>query len=293
MHSNVRAGLHERRHALGIVAGVDARTHHVALVRVQHLVGVGLVRVVVLAKHERHQAVVRVHDGQGVQLVVPDYVVGSLERGVGRRNDEFLARGHEVRHLLVQAHARQPIVAAGHDAQKLAVRGAVVGNGHGGVAVFLLERHHVAQRHVGREVGIGGDEAGLVVFDARDHGRLVGDGLVAVDERQAALGGQRHSHAVVGHGGHDGRHHGDVKRKRALLLAFAVFHKRSLQAHGRRHARCRRMPRNQQVLVEGTGRLVEIVGHGLLHLRSAWDGCRPSADLRAGRRPLIGCYPLL
>ena len=179
------------------------------------------------------------------------------------------------------------------------MRRAVIGDGHSGVSMLLLEGHHVGQRHVGREVSVGSDEAGLVVFDACDHGRLILDGLVAVDERQAALGGQRHRHAVVGHGGHDGRHHRDVKRKRALFLAFAVLHKRSLQAHSRRHARCRGMSRNQQVLVEGTGRLVEVVGHGssICGRRGLRMGAARVSQ-RGGRKhpvkhPLLGCCLLL
>ncbi len=259
---HVGAGLDKRRHTLGVVAGVDARAHHVALVGVQKLVGIGLVGVVVLAEHERHQMVLGVHDGQRVQLVIPDDVVGGLQRGAIRSHHELLARRHEVGHLLVHGHAGEAVVALGHDAEQLTVGASVIGDGHGGMPVLLLQSHYLLERHVGGEVCVGGDEAGLVVLHAGHHGGLVLDGLVAVDERQTALGGERHGHLVVGHGGHDGGNHRHGKRERALLLALAVLHQRGLQADARRNAIGRRMARNQQVLVECAGRFIEIVGHG-------------------------------
>ena len=225
-------------------------------------------RVVVLAEHQVHEAIVVVHHGQGVQLVVPDDVVGNLEAGVGRSHDHLLARGHEVGHLRVHGHTGQTVVAIGDHAHQLAVRRTVGGDGHGGVTVLLLEGYHVGQRHLGREVRVAGDEAGLVVLDASDHSGLVLDGLGAVHERQAAFGSKRDGHAVVGHSLHDGGHHGDVQRD-GRLLATAVLHERRLQAHILRDAFCRRVTGYQQVLVERAGRLIEIVGHELLHLRSA------------------------
>ena len=55
--------------------------------------------IVVLAEDEVQQVVVLVHDGQGVELVVPDDVVGLFQGGGGGGGDELLARGHEVTHL--------------------------------------------------------------------------------------------------------------------------------------------------------------------------------------------------
>ena len=218
--------------------------------------------VVVLAEHERHQVVVGIHDGQGVQFVVPDDVVGLFKRGVGRGHHELLARGHEVGHLLGQLHAGEAVVALGDDAEQLAVGRAVLGDGHGGMAVLLLQVHHLFESHIGREVRVRGDEAGLVVLHAGHHGGLIFNGLVAVDERQTALGGQGHGHLVVGHGGHDGRHHGHRQLHGAVFLALAVLHQRRFQADRSRHAINRGVARDQQILVEGTGRFIEIVGHG-------------------------------
>ena len=46
---------------------------------------------VVLAEDEVHQVAVLVHDGQGVELVLPDDVVGLLQGGAGRGRDELLS----------------------------------------------------------------------------------------------------------------------------------------------------------------------------------------------------------
>ena len=146
---HVGAGLDKQRHALGVVARVDARTHLVGLVRVQHLVGVRLMGIVVLAEHQIHQVVLVVHHRQRVQLVVPDDVVGNLQAGIHGRHDHVLARRHEAGHLLVHGHTRQTVVAVRHHAHQLAVRRAVLGHGHGGVAVLVLEGHHVGKRHLG------------------------------------------------------------------------------------------------------------------------------------------------
>ena len=288
---HVGTGLHQRRHALGVVARVDARAHHVALVRVQHLVGIRLMRVVVLAEHQVHEAIVVVHHGQGVQLVVPDDVVGNLEAGVGRSHDHLLARGHEVGHLRVHGHTGQTVVAIGDHAHQLAVRRTVGGDGHGGVTVLLLEGYHVGQRHLGREVRVAGDEAGLVVLDASDHSGLVLDGLGAVHERQAAFGSKRDGHAVVGHSLHDGGHHGDVQRDGGLFAALEL-HERRLQADFGGNALGRRIAGNEQVLVKGSGRLVEIVCHDSSICGRCGVGV-PRSAYRSAVHPLLRCYPLL
>ena len=249
---HVGACLDQRRHALGVVAGVDARAHDVALVAVEHFIGVGLVAVVVLAEHHVNQIALGINQRQGVQLVIPDDVVGDLEGGVLGGGDQLLERGHELGDLLLAGHAGQAVVALGDDAEQLAVGGSIVGDGHGGVTRLLLQGHNLVKRHVGGKVGVGLDETSLVVLHAGDHGGFLLDGLVAVDEAQTALGCQGDGHVVVGHGGHDGADHGDIERKRALFLALAVLDQRGFQAHRRRNARSRRMTRYQKILVERT-----------------------------------------
>ncbi len=78
---DIGTGLDEQRHALGIVAGVDARADDVALVLVQQLVDVLLVGVIVLAEHHILQVAFLIDERQGVDLVVPDDVVAVMQAG--------------------------------------------------------------------------------------------------------------------------------------------------------------------------------------------------------------------
>ena len=247
---HVGARLDQRGNALGVVTGVDAGAHDVALVGIEHLIGVRLMGIVVLAEHHVGERVVFVHERQRVQLVIPDDIVSNLKRSVRRRHDQLLARGHELGNLLVAAHAGKAVIALGDHAEQLTVRRTVIGDGHGGVVGGLLQRDDLIERHVGGKVGVGLDEPGLVILHALDHGGFLLDGLVAVDEGKAALGGKGHGHVVVGDGGHDSGHHRDVQRKRALLFALAILDERRFQADRRRNARSRRVTRHQKILVE-------------------------------------------
>jgi len=75
---NVNTGFQQSGNSLGVVTGVDARADKVALLGVQQFLRIGLVGGVVLAEYEVHQMIVLVHDGQGVQLVLPNDIVGFL-----------------------------------------------------------------------------------------------------------------------------------------------------------------------------------------------------------------------
>ena len=157
--------------------------------------------IVVFAEGHIDKTVFGIDKGKAVELVLPDDVVCFLEGGLRGSNDELFARGHEIDDLGVQRHAGQTVVALSHHTEQLTVGLAVVGNGHGGVARCLLELEHLIERHIRRKGCIAYDESRLVLLYARDHGSLVFDGLVAVDEGQTALGCKRHGHAIVGDGG--------------------------------------------------------------------------------------------
>ena len=176
--------------------------------------------VVVLAEDDAHEVVVVVDDGQGVELVVPDDVVGDLEADVLVAHDELLTRGHELGDLLLVVIAAGTIVTAGDDTQELALGGAVVGDRHGGVTGLVLELDDLLHGHVGGQRGIGLDEAGLVILDGLNHGGLGLGGLGTVDEGQAALGSERDTHVDARDGLHDGGNHGDVQGDCRLLTAL-------------------------------------------------------------------------
>ena len=141
------------------------------------------------------------------------------------------------------------------------MRRAVLGDGHGGMAGAVLEVHDLGHRHVGREGGVGHDEARLVILHGLDHGGLGLGGLVAVDEAHAALGGERDAHLLAGDGLHDGRDHGDVQADGGLLAALELD-ERGLEVHIRRDALRGRVAGHQQVLRERVGFTGKEHGHG-------------------------------
>ena len=208
--------------------------------------------VVVLAEHDADQVVVVIDDGQGVELLVPDEVVGVLQGDVLVAHDELGAGRHELGDLLGVVVARGTIVAARHDAEQLAARGAVVGDGHGGVTGLLLEGDDLLHRHIGRERGVGLDEAGLVVLDRLDHGGLGLGRLGTIDEGDAALGGERDAHVDAGDGLHDGGNHRDIEGDLRLLAALEAG-QRGLERHVVGDALRGRVARDQQVLRESMG----------------------------------------
>ena len=227
---------------------------------VEQFVRIGLVLLVVLAEYHVHKVVVVVNDGQRVQLVVPNNVVGFLQRGACGANDELFTGGHELRYGRVEIHAGKAIVAAGNNTQQLALALTVFGNGHGGMAALFLQRNNVAKRCVGGKVGIATYETGLVVLYAANHCGLVFDGLRAVDKRNATLLSQGNSHAVVGNSLHDCGNHGDRKLQ-SRLFTLLVSYKRSGKVNLFGDALRRRVTRYKQVLIESTRGFVEIMCH--------------------------------
>ena len=259
---HVHTGLQQSGDPLFIVPGVDARAYQVALLVVQQLQGVGLVGGVVLAEDEVQQMVLLVHNGQGIELVFPDDVVGFLQGGVRGSRYQLLPGGHEGPHLVGRLHTGDPVVPAGHNAQQLSVGGAVVGDGHGGEAVFGLQVQHIRQGVFRGQVGGGGDEARLVVLDPGDHGGLALNGLGAEDEADAALLGQCDGQGIIGDGLHHGRGHGDIQAQGRLLLTLAVFDERGLQADAVRNALLGRIAGHQKVLAEGVAGFGIVISHG-------------------------------
>ena len=259
---HVHTGLQQGRNSLRIVPGVDARTHQIALLSIQQLLGVGLVRGVVLPEDEVQQVVVFVHDGQAVQLVLPDDVVGLFQRGLRGGGDQLLPGSHEGGNLVRRLHAGDPVVPAGHDAKELTVGGAVIGDGHGGEAVLCLQRQNICQSVLRGQIGSRGDEAGLVVLDPGDHGRLALNGLRAENEADAALLRQCNGQRVIGHRLHNGGSQGNVQGNGGLFLALAELDQRRLQADLIRDAILGSVAGHQKVLAEGVAGFGIVISHG-------------------------------
>ena len=246
---HIHAGLHQGGDPLGIVPGVDAGAHHIALLGVQQLQRVALVGVIVLAEHEAHQMAVVGDNGQGVELVIPDNVVGCFQTGALGSGDDFLHGGHKLADGGGGVHAADPVVTAGDQAQQLAGTGAVIGDGHGGVAGALLQSQYVRQGVTQAQVGVAEYKAGLVVFDLTDHFGLLVNGLGDIDESDAALLGQSDAHLLTGDRLHDGGDHGDVHGQGALLALFELHH-RGLERDVGRDALGGGVTGNQQIFVK-------------------------------------------
>ena len=259
-HQHVRAGLHQSGHPLLIVPGVDAGAYHIALPAVQQFQRVALVGIVVLAEHETHQTAVSRHDGQGVELMIPDNVVGLLQAGALRGGNHLFRRGHEFRHTGGGIHAADPVVPAGNQPQQLSGAGAILRDGHGGVPRLLFQSQHIRQRIRYPQVGVADHKAGLVILHLPHHGGLRFNGLGHIDEGNAPLPGQSDAHLLAGNRLHHGGHHRHVHGQGALLPLFEPHH-RGLQGHVGRDALLRGVARHQQVLAEGMGRLLKKIRH--------------------------------
>ena len=225
-NQHIHAGFHQRGYPLLIVAGVDARTYHIALLAVQQFQRVALVGIIVLAEHKAHQPPLCGNDGQGVQLVIPDDIVSRFQAGSLRRGDNLLHRGHELRHAGGGIHTANPVVTAGDQAQQLPGAGAVLRDSHGGMAGFLLQGQHIRQRIRYPEVGIADHEPGFVILHLPNHGRLRLNGLGHIDKSDAALFSQRNAHLLAGHSLHHGGNHGYVHRQGTFLALFEPHHRR-------------------------------------------------------------------
>ena len=95
-----------------------------------------------------------IDDRKRIELVIPDDIVSLFQRCAVGGNDQALARRHKVGNALGRIHAGNAVIAAGDDAEQLAMRGAVFGDGHRRVAVRLVKRDHIGERIGGREVDI-------------------------------------------------------------------------------------------------------------------------------------------
>ena len=278
---HVRSGGQQGGDPLLIVSAINACTHQVPLLAVQQLQRILLVAGVVLAEHEVHQLALCVHNGQGIQLMGPDDVVGFLQSGFRRGGDQLFQRRHEGGHLLLGAHAADPVVTAGHNAQQPAGGGAVLGDGHGGVAVLGLQGQHICQGVFRGQIACGDNEACLMALYPCHHGGLGLDGLCAVDERKSAFLGQCDGKLIVRHGLHDSAHQRNVQGNGGLFLTLPVLGQCRTQGYVGRNAILSRVPGNQQILAEGVAGFLIVIRQSdtsSIYLRKA--SLRPQAGLK-------------
>ena len=225
---NIDARVDERRNAFRIVACIDACTDDVALVVVGQLQLIFLVVRVVLAEHHIAQALILVDERQHVELVLPDEIVGERQGGRIRIGpDELLERRHERMHFRIERHAGDTVVTARHDADELAVRGAVFRDRHGRMSRLSEKIEHPTECRIRTDVRVTADKARFIVLHTRDHRRLCLDGLRAIDERYTALLGEGNRHRVVGDCLHDRRGQRDIHRERRLFITTKFDERRA------------------------------------------------------------------
>ena len=245
---HIRTSLQQGRYALCIVARVDAGADDVALVLIDELELMFFVVRVILAEDHVAQALVLVDERQHVELVLPDQVVGLRQRRcVSIRIDEFLERRHERLGLRVEAHARDAVVTARHDAQELARRRAVFRDSHRRMARLLQEVENLAERRRRLDVGVTADKTGFVVLDAGYHGSFCFNALRAVDEGNATLFCKCDCHLVIRDCLHDGRRHRDVHRD-LRFFTLLELHERRLERYIIRDTFIRRIPWDEKIL---------------------------------------------
>ena len=206
---------------------------------------------VVLTEYEIFQASVLIHDGKGIELMLPDDIVCNLQGGSFGCGDELCKRRHEVLDLLGRFHAAHAVISAGNDTEQLAVRRSVLGHRHGGVSLLLRERKNVRQGVLGGEIGVADNEACLIIFHAGNHSRLVFNGLRAVNKGKPAFLRKSNGESVVRNRLHDCTRHGNVQANGAFLFALSVFHERRAKRNVCRDASFVGVSGDQKILAEG------------------------------------------
>ena len=161
---------------------------------------------VILPEHYVGQPLILGYQGQGVELVLPDNIVGFLQSGAFAGADQLFKGCHEAVDLFAGIHPGYPVVPAGDKAQELAVGGTILSDRHSGVAGPFLQLQHVRQGGVRPDIGVAGDKAGLVALDPGDHGGLALHALGAVDKGDAALLCQGDCHPIIRNRLHDCRY---------------------------------------------------------------------------------------
>ena len=204
---DVDLGLDERFHA-GV--GVLGHAHRCAYAQTAQLVlaGAGELDLLhdVFDGDESAEFELVVHNQELLDLVDLELMEGLVEGGAHRDRHQVLG-GHQLpdgpREVVLE-----PGVTVGDDAGQRAVG---VHDGHSGDLVLSHERFGVAVGG-GRRQGDGiDDHPRLAPFHLADHVGLAFDGLVLVDDREAAFAGQGDREGGLGDGVHRGTEQRDVQ----------------------------------------------------------------------------------
>ena len=234
---HVHAGLHQGGHPVQHVGGgADGGAHQQAALLVTGGVGVHLGLLDVLDGDEALQTEVLVHDGQLLDLVLAEDLLGLGQGGALGGGDQVFLGHHvvdELVHVGLELH---------------------VADGHAGDAELGHQLVRLGQGVAGSQPeGVGDDP----VLGALHHVHLFGllaDRHIFMDDANAALPGDGDGHAVLGDGIHGGADQGDIQPD--LLRQLGV------QVHvGGQHVAGRW---DQQHIVKGEALLDELLGGVLI-----------------------------
>ena len=215
---------------------------------------------IVLAENERHQIPLFGDNGQSVQLIVPNNVVGFLQGGTFRCGDQLLRRSHKVLYLSGGLHAADTVITTSHQTQQLTGTGSVIGDRHGSVTGTLLHVQHIGQSILQTQVRVTDHKTRLIIFDLTDHLGLFLNGLRNKDKCNTALLGQTDTHLFAGNGLHHSGNHRNIHGQGAFLTLLILDH-RGLQRNIGRNTLGRGVTGHQQVLAKGMRRFRKIICH--------------------------------
>ena len=218
--------------------------------------------IVVLAEDEIDEVVVLIDDGQGIELVLPDDVVGFLEGDAEATDLELGEGGHKVLDERILGRGADAVVTAGDDTEQTAVGRAVFGDADRRVTHSGTQSEDITQRSVGANVGVARYEACLELLHAAYHFGLLSDGLRAVDEGEPAIASQLDGQRIVGDRLHDRRDEGDIEAD-ARLFATSEADQRRGQRDVLWGALTCREPWDKEVLPESAGDFVDEYCHKL------------------------------
>ena len=173
----VRARFDQRGYALLIIARVYARANNIALLLIKQLCRVFLMRIVVLSEHECNHVAFLCYNRQGVELMLPNYVVCFFERYAFVCKNKSVYRRHELTHFRCRIHTAGAIIAAGNNAEQFAGCRTIVRYGNGGMTRALLKGKYVRHGLIGPDRRIAHGKTRLILFDPAYHRRLAFYGL--------------------------------------------------------------------------------------------------------------------
>jgi len=152
---------------------------------------------IVFAENEKLKMPPVVHNGKGVDFVIPNYIVCNLKGNILGCINKAAERSHELGNLHVKRHSADAVVLIGNNADKLARARSVRRDCNGGMPGEFVKLKNVFKRCIGTKVGIALHKARFMSLYVAHHLSLILNGLGAVDERNSALLGKRNRHRIV------------------------------------------------------------------------------------------------